>query len=373
MRTLKYLLQKEFRQIFRNKSILPMIFIAPVIQLLVLPLAADFEIKNINISIVDHDRSSYSQKLISNIRSSGYFKITDYSPTYDKAYTQLEADVSDLILEIPRGFEGNLIREGSQQLFLAVNAINGVKAGVGSSYLARIINEYNGEIRLEWLPESRFSPAPRIAVSTLNWFNPSLNYQSFMVPAILVLLVTMIGLYLCSMNIVKEKEVGTIEQINVTPIKKHYFILGKLIPFWVIGMFIFSVGLFLVARLVYGIESAGSIGVLYAYLSLYLTAVLGLGLLISTYSNTQQQAMSLSFFFMMIFILMGGLFTSIDSMPTWARWIAHASPVTYFVEVIRMVIMKGSGFNDLKIQFLATSIFAILFNSWAIMNYKKSS
>lgn len=373
MRTLKFLLQKEFRQIFRNKSILPLIFVVPIVQLLILPLAADYEIKNINIAIVDNDRSPYSQKLISKIQSSGYFRIAGYSNSFHQAFALVEKDEADLILEVPEGFESNLVRENKEYLFVAINAINGVKATVGGAYLGRIINSFNNDIRLDWQEPGRFSQAPVIQVSSLNWFNTFLNYQTFMVPGILVVLVTMIGSYMCSLNIVKEKEIGTIEQINVTPIRKFHFVLGKLIPFWIIGMFVFTVGLFLVARLVYGIIPLGSITLLYCFLGVYLIAVLGIGLLISTYSNTQQQAMSLAFFCMMIFMLMGGLFTPVDSMPEWAKWIARLNPVTYFIEVVRLVVMKGSSFDDIKMHFLVITGFALLFNGWAIFNYKKTT
>ena len=200
-----------------------------------------------------------------------------------------------------------------------------------------------------------------------------MNYRFFMVPGILVVLVTMVCAYMCALNIVKEKEVGTIEQINVTPIKKYQFILAKIIPFWLIGMFNFSVGLFIVARLIFGIMPVGSIFLLYAYLSIYLIALLGLGLLISTFAETQQQAMSIAFFFIMIFMLMSGLFTSIDSMPTWAYYIAKCIPVTYFIEVVRMIILKGSGFTDIKYHFLIMIGFTILLNGLAIWNYKKTS
>jgi ABC-2 type transport system permease protein len=218
---------------------------------------------------------------------------------------------------------------------------------------------------------SRSGEIPNIEITSSNWFNPSLNYQTFMVPGILVLLVTMIGAYMCTLNIVKEKEMGTIEQINVTPIKKYQFILGKLIPFWIIGLIIFSIGLFVVARLIYGIVPVGSLLLLYAFLGLYLVAVIGIGLLISTIANNQQQAMSLAFLFMMIFILMGGLFTTIDSMPNWARWISKFNPVAYFIDVNRMVIMKGSGFPDIKYHFLKMLGFAVFFNVWAVLNYRK--
>lgn len=373
MSNLKFLLQKEFKQIFRNKSLLPLIFVMPIIQLLVMPLAADYEIKNINISIVDHDKSPYSRQLISKITSSGYFKLSDYGESFKAAYDQIEKDKSDLILEIPVDFEKNLVREYNEKLFIAVNAINGTKANLGGAYLQQIIGEFNAEILLQWISPTRYNPSPQIEVASSNWFNPTMNYRFFMVPGILVFLVTMVGAYMCSLNIVKEKEVGTIEQINVTPIKKHEFILGKLIPFWVIGIVVFSIGLFFVARLIYGIVPMGSILLLYGFLAIYLIALLGVGLLISTYSETQQQAMSVAFFVMMIFLLMSGLFTPIESMPTWAKTIAEFNPVTYFIEVMRMVILKGSGFMDVSKHFKIMAAFALFFNTWAILNYRKTS
>lgn len=370
MSTLKYLLQKEFRQIFRNPTILRMILLVPVVQLIILPLAADFEIKNINISVVDHDRSVMAHDLIEEIKSSGYFKLVNYTHDYQVAFSDIESDKTDIVLEIPNGLESDLIREQTGSLFIAVNAINGTKAYVGGAYLTRIITGFNQDIRAEFNPGSNGSA---IGVAVINWFNPLLNYQFFMVPGILVVLVTMVGGYMTALNIVKEKEVGTIEQINVTPIRKTHFILGKLIPFWVLGVIVFTLGMFVVARLIYGIVPLGSIFVLYGYLALYLVAILGVGLLISTYSNSQQQAMSLSFFMMMIFILMSGLFTPIESMPTWAQWIAALNPVTYFVQVMRMIVMKGSEFTHITKQIIIMAGFAVVFNVWAILNYKKTS
>lgn len=364
MRTLRFLLQKEFLQIFRNKIILRMIIVLPIVQLLIMPMAADYEIKNINISIVDRDRSSTSQKLINKIISSQYFRLVDYSPAFEQSFEQFQKDKSDLILEIPARFEKDLVRENKSTLFLAVNAINGVKASVGSFYVMRIITDYNAERLTRQLPITAIGPRS-IEVTTLNRFNPNLNYPFFMAPAILVILVTMVGA-LCALNIVKEKETGTIEQINVTPVKKYYFIFGKLIPFLLIGFFVFSLGLFGVVRLLYGIVSAGSLWLLYGFMGVYLIALLGVGLLISTYSSTQQQSMSLSFFFLLIFILMSGLFTPIDSMPHWAQWIAYFNPVTYFVEVMRMVVLKGSTFKDIQLHCLVMTGFAVFINAWAI-------
>jgi ABC-2 type transport system permease protein len=372
MRTLKFLLQKEFRQIFRDPGIIRIIFLMPVIQLMVLPWAADYEIKNIKLAVVDHDHSEYSRHLVNKITSSGYFILSSYDGSFKDAMTTIEHDKADLVLEIPASFEKDLVKESESKLFMAVNAINGVKAGLGSSYLRSIIQDYNREVRLEWIQFPRFSPETTIDVTWSDWFNPLMNYKVFMVPGILVLLLTMVGSNLTAINIVKEKEIGTIEQINVTPVRKFHFIIGKLIPFWVLGLLVFTVG-FAIARIVYGIAPVGSYLTIYVFAALYLVAVLGLGLLISTYANNQQQAMLISFFLMMIFVLLGGLYTSIDSMPEWAKWITRFNPVSYFIEVIRMVVLKGSGLADIKYQLLSIFGFAVVLNGWAVLNYHKRS
>lgn len=373
MRTLYFLLQKEFKQIFRNKNILRMILIVPIMQLIVMPLAADYEIKNIKIAIVDHDHSTFSENLMEQTTASGYFLLTSNPSSFNEAYSEFETDKADLILEIPAKFEQQLLKEQNQQLYLAVNAINGVKASVGSAYLMRIIQAYNAQIQLKQVSSNQPNALAQIKVDTIYWYNRFLNYATFMVPGVLVLLVTMVGSYMCALNIVKEKEIGTIEQINVTPIKKHWFILGKLIPFWIIGVFVFSIGLFGVARIIYNIIPVGSLAILYLFLAIYLFALLGIGLIISNYSSNQQQAMSLAFFAMMIFALMGGLFTSISSMPQWAQYIAAVNPVTYFIDVVRLIILKGSGFKELTNQFLVIGFMAIFFNTWAVLSYTKTN
>lgn len=372
MKTLRFLLEKEFRQIFRDPSILRLIFVMPIIQLAILPWAADYEIRNIKLAVIDHDHSSYSRNLVNKVTASGYFILTDYTGSYKEALSEIEHDRADIILEIPASFEKNLVKESEATLFMAVNAINGVKAGLGSSYLRSIIQDYNKEVRTEWIQFPRFSPETNIEITSSNWFNPLMNYKVFMVPGMLVLLLTMVGANLTAINIVREKEIGTIEQINVTPVKKAHFILGKLIPFWVLGLLVFTIG-FLIARFFYGIIPVGSMLTIYVFAAVYLLAVLGLGLLISTYADSQQQAMLISFFLMMIFVLMSGLYTSIDSMPDWAKAVTKANPVSYFIQVVRMVVLKGSGLADIKYQLLTIGGFAVVLNTWAILNYHKRS
>lgn len=374
MKVLGFILQKEFRQIFRDKTILAMMFITPTIQLIIMPLAANFDVKNINISIVDHDHSTYSQKLITKIGSSGYFKLVGNELSYNQAFKQIESSTADLVMEIPSGFERDLVREGSQKINISVDAINGTKASIGGAYLNTVIADFNSklDVNIKAPNNNITAPSAVIDITSSNWFNPRAEYKYYMVPAILVLLLTMIGGFLTALNIVREKEIGTIEQINVTPIKKWEFIAGKLIPFWIVGMIVFTIGL-TVAYVIYGIFPKGNLAVLYLFAGVYLIALLGLGLLISTYSDTQVQAMFVAFFFIMIFILMSGFFTSLDSMPNWAKQISNLTPVTHFIGVVRMIVLKGSGFIDVKLELLYEAIFAIILNTWAIFNYKKTT
>ena len=374
MKILGFILQKEFRQILRDKTILAMMLLAPTMQLIILPLAADFEVKNVNVAYVDLDHSSYSQKFGHKIVSSGYFRLVGAPNSYQEGLELIEHGTADLILEIPSGFERNLVREGSQQVNLSVDGINGTKASLGGAYLVSVLADFNEklDVNRKLLNGQSLSPSAFISVESTYWYNPRAEYKYYMVPGILVLLLTMIGGFITALNIVKEKELGTIEQINVTPIKKWQFILGKLIPFWIVGMFVFSMGL-LVMYLVYGIFPKGSFLVLYLMAGIYLIALLGLGLLISTFSDTQVQAMFIAYFFMMIFMLMSGFFTSTDSMPDWARTLSSLTPATHFINVVRLIVLKGSGLSDMKNELGYLLMFAVAFNGFAIWNYRKTT
>ena len=374
MRNLRFLLQKEFRQIFRDKTILAMMLGVPIIQLIIIPWAMNLDIKNINLSIVDHDHSTYSQQLITKIGSSGYFRINSSDQSFKQALVHIENGSSDLIMELPDGFERNLVREGKQTIGISVDAINGSKASIGGAYLNSVIADFDANLTINQVkvPDSLTKSYGFMDITFSNWFNPHGEYKLFFVPGVLVLLLTLIGGFMTALNIVREKEVGTIEQINVTPIKKWEFIMGKLIPFWIIGMIIFTIGL-LVIRVVYGIAPVGSIPLLYTVAGVYMIALLGFGLLVSTYCESQIQAMFVAFFFILIFILMSGLFTAIQSMPHWAQYISNFTPVAHFIKIVRMIVLKGSGFSDISTELGYISIFAVVLNIWAIWNYKKTT
>lgn len=373
MKTIGYIIQKEFRQIFRNKAMLPIIFILPLLQLIILSNAATFEVKNIKFSYIDNDHTSSSRGLIQKFDASNYFNvITDFPSESLASAAMLNGEV-DVILKIPRHFERNILKNESPALGVTINAIDGAAAGVENVYINRIVQSFNRQLKAELYQQGGTINKPKIINSIpLFWYNQTLNYKTFMVPGILVLLVTMITLFLSGMNIVREKEIGTLEQINVTPIKKSQFIIGKLFPFWVIGMALLTIGL-LISKLVFSVPMLGSIGLMYGYTSIYILVVLGIGLFISNFTDTQQQAMFISWFFMVIFILMSGLFTPIESMPKWAQLITELNPIKYFVEVMRMVMLKGSTFQDIIPQLTKTLIFALIMNGLAVWSYKKTS
>lgn len=371
MKTILFVLQKEFIQIFRNKAMLPLIFVAPIVQTLLLSYAANFEIKNISLGVADRDLSTVSRRLTNKFQSSNYFILKSFSTADKPEMEQLEADHIDVLLEIPHDFEKNLLKENNASLQLTVNAINNQKAGLAANYAASIIRDFNNELRSEWLPTGKNTGAASFDIVYANWFNPKLDYKTFMVPGILAVLVTVLGIVLTAINIVREKEMGTIEQINVTPLKKYQFIIGKLLPFWCILLVILTVGLTF-GKWWFDIPILGNLGVLFSFAAVYLLVVLGLGLFISTTANTQQQAIFVAWFFVMIFILLSGLFTAADNMPWWVQDFNVVNPIAYFVKVMRLVLLKGGGFAEIKEQLYAVAIYAVVINSLAVLRYRKT-
>lgn len=373
MKRLRYIIQKEFIQIFRNKTMLPFMTVVPIIQMILLSFASDSEVRNIKLVIVDSDQSAYSRLLIRKIQVSDRFLLEEAPMAVSRADEMLQDGSADIVLTIPPDFERELLKEKKGRLQLLVNAINGQQATVGASYLGSIIQSFNQQVRADIAPQlliRQDRSSSLLTTEMSNWYNEDLNFKYFMVPGIMGVLATILVMLLTAMNIVRERELGTIEQINVTPIKKWEFIIGKMLPFLIVGFIILTVGL-TAGKLIFNIPIRGNLAIVFSYCLVNLIAVLGLGLFISNLSNTQQQAMFTTFFFIIIFILMSGLFTPIESMPKWAQYLTIPNPVAHFVHVMRSVLLKGSTFSDVAWNFRVTFVLAIVFNTLAVLSYRK--
>ncbi len=372
MKTILTIIQKEFIQVFRDKTMLPMIFVVPIVQLVVLVYAANLEMKGINLYVVDNELSPVSRELVNKFKGSPFFEVEN-TITLKEAENQMKSGKADVIMRIPSGFEKKLVKENNSDIQLLFNAINSTTAGISSGYCKRIIIDFNQDIIINSgniYPE--LAQLEKINIETAFWYNPQLNYKIYMSSGILVILVTVISMFLSGMNLVKEKELGTIEQINVTPIKRYHFIIGKLIPFLIIALFELAFGLIL-AKILFDLPMLGSLPLLFLVATVYLTTTLSLGLFMSTMANTQQQVMFLSFFFMLVFVLMSGIFTPTESMPVWAQKLNYINPISWFMKIIRMILLKGSGFSDIKTEFFALTGYGITILSLAVLKYKKTS
>jgi ABC-2 type transport system permease protein len=380
MRTLRFLLKKEFLQIVRDHVMLRLIIVVPVVQLIILSNAATFEVKRSQMYVVDDDRSELSRGLLTRLTSSGRFVLREASPSMEGAREAMLRRRVDVIVRIPADFERDLIRARRAPVQIVVNAENGAAAGVTQSYASQIMLAYAAELGSEITPSLSTAGAtaervprpgvPNLEVRARGWYNADLNYRDYMVPGILVLLVTIIGTMLTAMNIVREKEIGTLEQLNVTPITRGTFITAKLVPLWTIAMLELTVGL-LIARFLFDVPMRGSIPLVFAGAAIYLVAALGIGLWISTLAETQQQAMFVAFFVMMVYLLMSGLFTPLRSMPQWAQWMAQLNPVMHFIAMMRAILLKGAGLADVYPKLVILAAYGGVVVTLAVRQYAK--
>jgi ABC-2 type transport system permease protein len=371
MRIVLLLIYKEFLQIFRNRTMLPVIFVLPIVQLVILVEAATMDMKKIDYVVVDQDKSSLSKRLVNKIESSPFFTRKRATASVDEARDLMLRNKTDLIVVVPANFERDLLDQGKADIQLMIDAINGMSAGLINGYATSILASFNQEVLSSRGSNALVSFQQKIIDTEYTyWYNRQLVFKNYMVPGILTILVTILGMFLTGLNLVREKEMGTMEQINVTPIKKYQFIVGKLVPFWLIALFDLGFGL-LLGKLLYDIPIEGSLFLLFSFASVYLVTALSLGLFLSTVSNTQQQVIFLAFFFMLTFLLMSGIFTPAESMPHWAQQVNVVNPIAYFMRVIRMILLKGSGFHDIMKDMIAMGIYGAAVLSLAIWRYHK--
>jgi ABC-2 type transport system permease protein len=380
VRALRFLLRKEFLQIFRDRVILGMLFVMPMVQLLVLSSAATFEVKSARLFVVDRDHSPRSRAVVDRLAASGRFVPTAASQSMARADEALLDRKADAILVVPQGFERDLTRDRKASVQLILNAEDGAAAGVTQSYAGRILESYSREVGAEVAPTLASVSAraerppqrgePVIEVRQRGWYNAELEYRYYMVPAILVVLVTIVGTLLTAVNIVREKESGTLDQLNVTPVTRSTFIAAKLIPLWSLALLDLVLGLIL-AHFVFGVPIRGSVAVVLLAAAIYLLGALGIGLWISTVAETQQQAMFVSYAIMMVYMLMSGLFTPVRGMPEWAQWVAQLSPVMHFTQLMRAVLLKGAGLADVTRELGILALMGATVLTIAVRRYRK--
>lgn len=360
--TLKYLLRKEFTQIRRNSFLPRLIIIYPIVIMCVMPWIMNMEVKNIAVDVVDNDRSTQSQQLVHEIEANKYFVFHGQQPTYAAALNNIEYSEADIAVVIPQNYSRDLTLERMPQVLIAANAVNGTKGSIGSVYLSQVVSA-------NALPSAA---AIQSKVATLYLYNKHLNFKLFMIPALFAIIMMLMTGFLPTLNIVNEKETGTIEQMNVTPVSKWTFILAKLIPYWFIAFFIITVCLVL-AWAVYGIAPVGNIALIYLLAMLLALFFSSFGLIISNYSDTMQQAIFVMWFFVVILLLLSGLFTPTRSMPSVPYLTTYVNPVSYFIEAIRTVFIRGGSFSSIAHQVFALSGIALFMGGWAVMSYKKNN
>ena len=358
---LRYLIQKEFLQIRRNAFLPRLIVIFPIMMICVMPWVMNQEVKNIRVDVVDNDRSTLSRQLVQRIEASNYFIFNGQKPTYRAALKDIEAMDADVVLVIPLHYSRDLTQGRRPQVLIAANAVNGTKGSMGSAYLSQIVTAH----------VEPSVAAMQAKLSTLFLYNKHLNYKVFMIPALFAMVMMLMCGFLPTLNIVGEKEAGTIESINVTPVPKWAFILAKLIPYWLIALFVIVVNIVL-SWLIYGITCAGPLWLVFVLAMLLALFWSSFGLIISNYSDTMQQAVFVMWFFVVCMLLLSGLFTPVRSMPHLVYLTTYVNPMHYFVDGIRTVFVRGGDFHSIAHQLLALLVIASLMAVWAIKSYRKN-
>ncbi len=358
---IRHMLIKEFIQVFRDPKMRGVIFVAPVIQLLIFGYAVTLDIHNVSLALLDYDNTVDSRDLASRFERSGYFRIVARPQNDAEARELVDRGRARLVLKVNKGFSEDLRAGRTALAQVLVDGTDSNTAGVVLQYSGKIAAAYSRQIRLELLDRLRGAlPLPgEVVVESRAWFNENLESRNFYVPGVIALLVTLITLQLTSMAVVREKEIGTMEQIIVTPIKPVEFILGKTVPFAIIGL-VDAIVVMLVGVFWFEIPIRGPLSVFLLGIGVYLLTSLGVGLFISTNSNTQQQAMMGTFFYFMPAILLSGFIFPIANMPVLVQWLTVINPMRYFLVIIRGVFLKGVGLDILWPQFVALTILGVL-------------
>lgn len=373
MKSIIHFVKKEFLQFKRDPKMFGIILVAPVFQLIFLGYAANLDIEKIRLVVFDQDRSSTSRELINSITSSGYFKLVGYSTDYKKLTEMLDYGKCIVALVIPNDFEKNIFKKNPAKLQTIFDASDGNTASIAAGYLQQNVLQFAQSISFEMFQKSgkKIMPVGTILPEIRIWYNPTLKTRNYMAPGIVGLLLSIITLLLTSLAIVKEKEIGTMEQLIVTPLKPYQIIIGKLIPFIVLG-FIAVIIVLTAMRLIFDIPVKGSLFFLFLSSFFYILSTLGLGLFVSTISKTQQQAMMISVFLVMMpMVYLSGFAFPIENMPKVLQYISYIIPLRYFINIIRGVISKGLGFSELWLNSLILFVMGIFVLVLSALRFQK--
>lgn len=360
IRILAALLRKEVLLMRRNPIIPKMIIAMPVMVMLLLPLVATLDVKNVGIAVVDCDHSLLSRRLLADIDASEELVVSGLYGTHAEAIHSIEAGTADVILTIPPNWSRDM-----GPIDIEANGVNATKGSLGARYAADAVATTLTQWRAENGLEDTSAP-----ITVNDMYNPTLNFKNFMIPALLVILLIIICGFLPALNLVSEKESGTIEAINVTPVGRMTFVLSKLIPFWIVGILVITVGM-LIGRIVYGLQPTGSVCAIYVAAVLFSFIMSGLGVIVANRSTTMLQSIFMMFAIIIICQLMGGLFTPVSSMPQWAQIITYAIPPRYFNEIVRAIYLKGASVSDLIAQYSCLTLMATAVCSFAAITYRK--
>jgi ABC-2 type transport system permease protein len=369
----QHMLIKEFIEVFRDPRMKAFLFVIPVLQLLIFSYAASTDVRHVATGVYDLDNSVTSRELVSRFVKSGYFEVVETIATDARERELLDRGQVQVVLRLDRGFEGELMAERSARLQMIVDGTDSNTAGIVLGYSNTIVGLFSEAILASRIQRSHGNARVpgRVNLETRTWFNENLESRVFFVPGVIALMITLLTLLLTSMAIVREKEIGTMEQIMVTPIHPVEFILGKTLPFALISFVVLGL-VTLVGVVWFQIPVRGSFALLVFSMSVYLVTTLGIGLLISTVSQTQQQAMMSTFFFFMPAVLLSGFMFPIANMPRVVQWLTYLNPMRYVMVILRGIFLKGAGMNILWPQIAALAVMGAATLGFASRRFRKT-
>jgi ABC-2 type transport system permease protein len=371
MRQIFYLVQKEFRQISRDRAMMAILFVAPLIQIFILGNAVTTDVVHLTMVINDQDRTPLSRTMIQSFTHSKYFDIVAMTDEYASLPQILDQGTARLALVIPRHFQRDAVQGAQPIVQLLVDGIDGNSAGIAVGYVSDIVQRYQAQLaRSEPQLGKTLASMRRVEAEPRFWYNPNLESRVYIVPGIIALILLIITVFLTSMGIVREKEIGTLEQLMVTPIRSYQLIAGKVIPFAVLGFLEINIAILFV-YLIFGIGIKGSFLILFGESALFILTALGVGIFVSTISETQQQALFVAWFFMIFSILLSGFFIPIANMPPSIQVLTYLNPLRYFFVILREIYLKGTGLRELFPETLALFCFGVGVFSIAVLRFRR--